>query len=111
MDEFFFHVEPTGEIKGAYHVRKAIILETLGELCEFLEYARDIGDSGKGIKAEMLKLMEDPDRFDRFNDSDKAAIRQIACGMWLFAKARLERLRVTVSRRGIPYMGPVDAGA
>jgi hypothetical protein len=111
LDEFFFHTEPTGDPNAVVHLRSAIINETLAEQLEFLEYARDIGGSGKGIKAEMLKLIEDPDRFDRFNDSDKAAIRQIACGMWLFAKARLERLRDTVGRRGIPYMGPVDAGA
>jgi hypothetical protein len=32
--------------------------------------------------------MDDPDRFDRFNDKDKAAIREIARGWSFFAKSR-----------------------
>ena len=52
----------------------------------------------------MLKLMDDPDRFDQFEDEDKAAIREIARGALLFAKTRFDRLHETIRRRGIPYM-------
>ena len=52
----------------------------------------------------MLKLMDNPDRFDRFNDKDKAAIREIARGWSFFAKSRFKRLHEAIRRRGIPYM-------
>jgi hypothetical protein len=52
----------------------------------------------------MLKLMDDPDRFDRFNDQDKAAIRKIALGWSFFAKSRFKHLHEAIRRRGIPYM-------
>ena len=38
----------------------------------------------------MLKLMDDPDRFDQFNDEDKAAIRKMASGVSFFAKIRFD---------------------
>ena len=52
----------------------------------------------------MLKLMDDPDRFDRFNSEDKAAIREIARGVSFFAKIRFDHLHEAIRRRGIPYM-------
>jgi hypothetical protein len=52
----------------------------------------------------MLKLMDDPDRFHRYNDEDKAAIREIARGVSFFAKIRFDHLHEAIRRRGIPYM-------
>jgi hypothetical protein len=66
---------------------------------------RDAGDgSQKGIKAEMLKLMDDPDRFDRLNDKDKAVIREIERGRSFFAKGSFKHLHESIRSRGIPYM-------
>ena len=48
--------------------------------------------------------MDDRDRFDRFNDEDKAAIREIARGTSFFAKIRFDHLHRAVRRRGIPCM-------
>ncbi|HEY1884822.1 MAG TPA: hypothetical protein VGG86_02085 [Roseiarcus sp.] len=102
LDGFFFHTNPLGataaELDG---LKSAIILTTLAEQADLLAQARD---AGGGIKAEMLKLMNDPDRFDRFNDQDKAAIREIARGWSFFAKIRFKALHETIRRRGIPYM-------
>jgi hypothetical protein len=106
LDEFFFHTEPLGATAADHDVLKsAIILTTLAEQAILLEQARDAGGgSQKGIKAEMLKLMNDPDRFDRFNDKDKAAIREIARGWSFFAKSRFKHLHEAIRSRGIPYM-------
>ena len=83
LDEFFFHAEQSqltrGNVADLDVLKSAIILETLAEQVDLLDQARDAGDgSQKGIQAEMLKLMDDPDRFDQFNDKDKAAIREVA---------------------------------
>ena len=48
--------------------------------------------------------MDDPDRFDRFNDKDKAAIREIARGWSFFAKSWFKHLHESIRSRGIPYM-------
>jgi len=109
LDEFFFHTEQSHLVRGNGAdldvLKRAIVLTTLAEQVTLLEQARDAGGgSGKGIKLEMLKLMNDPDRFDRFNDEDKAAIREIARGVSLFAKTRFNHLHEAIRRRGIPYM-------
>jgi hypothetical protein len=106
LDEFFFHTKPLAATGADLDVLKsAIILETLVEQVDLLDQARDAGGgSQKGIKAEMLKLMDDPDRFDRFNDKDKAAIRGIARGWSFFAKSRFKHLHEAIRSRGIPYM-------
>ena len=110
LDEFFFHTEQSQLTRGNVVVdidalKRAIILETLAEQATLLEQARDAGGSlRKGIKAEMLKLMDDPDRFHQFNDDDKAAIREIARGVAFFAKIRFDHLHEAIRRRGIPYM-------
>jgi hypothetical protein len=62
------------------------------------------GGSQNGIKSEMLELMDDPDRFDRFNDQDKAGISEIALGWAFFAKSRFKHLHEAIRRRGIPCM-------
>ena len=102
LDGFFFHTNPLGvtaaDLDG---LKSAIILTTLGELMDLLDQARD---AGGGIKAEMLNLMNDPDRFDRFNVRDKDAIREIARGWSFFAKIRFKALHEDIRRRGIPYM-------
>lgn len=109
LDEFFFGTEQTqlarGNVTDLDVLKSAITLETLAEQVTLLEQARDAGGGfRKGIKAEILKLMEDPDRFDRFNDKDKAAIREIALGVSFFAKIRFDHLHEAIRRRGIPYM-------
>ena len=58
----------------------------------------------KVSRPRWLKLMDDPDRFDRFNDKDKAAIREIARGWSFFAKSRFKHLHEAIRSRGIPYM-------
>lgn len=110
LDEFFFQTEQSqiarGHVADLDPLKKGIILETLAEQVTLLEQARDAGDgSRRGIKREILKLMDDPDRFDRFNDQDKAAIHEIAHGVSLFAKTRFDHLHEAIRRRGIPYMG------
>ncbi len=109
LDEFFFHTKQSqltrGNVADLGALKRAIILETLAEQVTLLEQARDAGGgSRKGIKAEMLKLMDDPDRFDRFNDEDKAAIRKMARGVSILAKIRFDHLHEAIRRRGIPYM-------
>ena len=109
LDEFFFHTEQSqltrGKVADLDALKRAIILETLAEQVTLLEQARDAGGgSQKSIQAEVLKLMGDHDRFDRFNHEDKAAIRKIATGVSFFAKTRFQRLHEAIRRRGIPYM-------
>jgi hypothetical protein len=109
LDEFFFDIEQSqlarGNVADVDALKRAIILETLAEQVTLLEQARDAGGgSRKGIKAQMLKLMDDPDRFDRFNDEDKAAIREIARGVSFFARIRFDHLHEAIRKRGIPYM-------
>lgn len=109
LDEFFFHTKQShltrGNVGDIDVLKSGIILETLAEQVDLLDRARDAGGgSQKGIQTEMLKLMNDPDRFDRFSDKDKAAIREIARGWSFFAKSRLQRLHEAIRRRGIPYM-------
>ena len=83
LDEFIFHTKQSqlvrGNVADIETYKRAVILTTLGEQATLLDHARDAGDgSGRGIKTEMVKLVDDPDRFDRFNDADKEAIRKIA---------------------------------
>ena len=111
LDEFFFHTEQShlvrGNVADIEGLKRAIILETLYEQVTLLDQARDAGGgSQKGIKAQMLRLVEDPDRFDRFNDEDKAAIRKIASGAAFFARTRFNQLNEAIRMRGIPYMPP-----
>jgi hypothetical protein len=109
LDEFVFHTVQAQLVRGKVAdieiLKRAIILETLGEQAELLDQARDAGGaSGKGIKAEMLKLANDQDRFDRYNDGDKEAIRKIARGSSFFAKKRFTQLNEAIRSRGIPYI-------
>ena len=106
LDEFFFHSEQSqlakGNVAELNPLKMGIILETLAEQITLLEQAGNAsGGSRKGIRTGMLKLMDDPDRFDRFNDEDKAAIREIAQGASFFAKSRFRRLHEGIRRRGI----------
>ena len=109
LDEFFFHTEQSqltrGKVADLDTLKRAIILTTLAEQVTLLDEARDAdGGSRKGIKAEMQKLMNDPDRFDRFNDEDKAALRKIANGLAVFARSRFDRLNESIRMRGVPHM-------
>ena len=106
LDEFLFRTEQSqltrGNVADLAALKRGIILETLAEQVTLLEQARNAGGgSRKGIKAEMLKLMDDPDRFDRFDDEDRAAIREIAGGVSFFAKIRFDHLHEAIRRRGI----------
>ena len=84
---------------------RATVLVTLAEQSALLTQARDAGGGSiKGIKAELFKLIEDPDRFDRFIDADKAAICRTACGVSFLVKRRLHVIDDTIRGRGIPYM-------
>jgi hypothetical protein len=100
LDEFFFKAEQTPNVG-----KKAIILDTFGELLEILDHAHDTGRTHKGIKAELQKLVEDPDRFDRFHDRDKAAIREMARGLAIFVKIRFNHLHESLRRRAGQFMG------
>jgi len=109
LDDFIFKAEQTdlvrGQIKETNVLKRAIILETFGELLEILDRGRELGGgTRKGIKAEIKKLMHDPDRLNRFNDNDKAAIREIASGLAIFAKSRFDRLHVALRRRARQFM-------
>jgi len=109
LDECFFHTEQSqltrGNVADLDALKRAIILETLAEQVTLLEQVRDAGGgSRKGIKAEMLKLIDDPDRFDQFNDEDKAAIREMARGVSIFAKIRFNHLHESIRRRAIPFI-------
>jgi hypothetical protein len=99
LDDFLFK-EQTPNVG-----KKAIILDTFLELLEILDHARDIGRTRKGIKAEMQKLVDDPDRFDRFHDRDKAAIREMARGLAIFIKIRFDHLHKSVRRQAGQFMG------
>ena len=93
LDEFFFHTEQSQLTRGNVAVdidalKRAIILETLAEQATLREQARDAGGSlRKGIKAGMLKLMGDRDRFLWFNDDDEGCdSRDRAWPVAFFAK-------------------------
>jgi hypothetical protein len=109
LDDFLFHAEQhhlaRGNAADLDALKRGIILTTLAEQVELLEQARDVGGgSRKAIKAGMLKLMDDADRFDRFDDEDKAAIREIARGASFFAKRRFDHLHEAIRGRGAQYM-------
>ena len=104
FDNFIFKAKQTdlvrGQIEETIVLKRAIILETFTELLEILDRGREAGGgTRKGIKAEMKKLMDDPDRFDRFNDEDKAAIREMASGLAIFAKIRFDHLHEALRAR------------
>jgi hypothetical protein len=109
LDDFILKAKQTdlvrGEIEQTNVLKTAVILETFTELLEILDRGREAGGgTRKGIKAEMKKLMDDPDRFDRFNDEDKAAIREIARGLAIFAKIRFDHLHEALRRRAGQFM-------
>ena len=110
LDEFFFRTEQSqfaqGRVTDLAPLKRGIILETLAELVDLLDQARNAGGGSiRGLRAQMQKLVNDPDRFARFNDEDKAALRKMADGSALFVKSRFNRLHVAIRRRGIPFMG------
>jgi hypothetical protein len=100
LDDFLFKAEQTPSVE-----KRAIILDTFLELLEILDQARDTGGSRRGIKAEMQKLVDDPDRFDRFHDRDKAAIREMARGLAIFVKIRFNHLHESLRRQAGQFMG------
>lgn len=113
LDEFVFHCKQSqlaqGHVAELDSLKMAIILETLLEQTALLEQIRDAGyGSRNGIKMGMLKLMDDPDRFDRFNDADKAAIGKIAHGLSFFVTIRFNRMLKDIARRSIPFMNSIE---
>jgi hypothetical protein len=110
VDEIFFHVKPlnTAGWQDAMELgRRTVILVTFVELIEILDRAREAGrGTRKGIKAEMGKLRNDPDRLDRFHDRDKAAIRQMATGLAILAKMRFDRLHESLRARAAEFTNP-----
>jgi hypothetical protein len=110
LDDFIFHARQSnlvgGRIEETDVLKRAIILETFGELLDILDHAHDAGGgTSKGVRAEMQKLRDDPDRFDRFNDVDKAAIQEMACGLAIFVKSRFRHLHEGLRRRAGQFMG------
>lgn len=109
LDEFFFHTEQSqltrGNVADLETLKSAIILHTLAEQVTLLEQARDAGGgSRKGVKSQMQKLVNDPDKFNQFNDDDKAALREMANGLAIFIKTKFDHLHGAIRRRGIPFM-------
>jgi hypothetical protein len=109
LDEIFFHLKPlnyTYEMaSGIESGKRAVILSTFVELIGILDRVREAGGgTGKGIKIEMGKLANDPDRLDRFHDRDKAAIEKIAGGLSILAKARFDNLHENLRARAAPFM-------
>jgi hypothetical protein len=87
--------------------RRAVIIFTFVELIGILDRAREAGRrTGKSIKTEMGKLLNDPDRFDRIHDRDKAAIRQMASGLAIFARMRFDRLHESLRVRAAEFTNP-----
>jgi hypothetical protein len=109
FDDFIVKATPDflvgGRIEDLAVLKRAIILETFGELLDLLNGAREAGrGTGKGIKAEMQKLMNDADRFDRFNDKDKASIRRMARGLAILVKVRFAHLHKALLRRASKFV-------
>jgi hypothetical protein len=72
------------------------------------------GDEASDVAAQnyqkhLKETVQNADRSDRFNDKDKAAIREIARGWSFFAKIRFKALHETIRRRGIPYYAHAHA--
>jgi hypothetical protein len=109
LDDFIFKATQEDLVQGRIEMtdpgKRAIIIETYLELVDLLDHARITGGTRRGIKAEMQKLINDPDRFDRFNDDDKAAIREMARGLAIFVKIRFDRLHESLRRRAGRFMG------
>jgi hypothetical protein len=111
LDQWFFkgkeNLAEGSSGDGLVPLYRAIILETFCALVELLDNARKAGGgTRRGIKAQMLELIADPDRIGRFNDADQAKIREIADGLAVFAKVRFDRLHVAIRVRAGQFMPP-----
>ena len=88
LDEMVFNAGPTdlldGNTEGLRTLKKAIKLETLSERSEILEnVAKAAGGTGKKLKQEVMKVITDPDRYERFIPDHQNLLQETATG-WTF---------------------------
>ena len=82
-----------GDAGGLDHMKRAIALETLAEKMQILEgISRSAKGRGKGMKSEMINLLTDPDRFERFIPSHQNIIESAASGSALLACWRFTKI-------------------
>jgi hypothetical protein len=75
------HVLVKGTLDDLRPFKRAIILETYGELLNILDdYARRFGSGGKAVKQGMTAIVSDPDVLGGFDSDRQAEIRAIAAG-------------------------------
>jgi hypothetical protein len=109
LDEFVFGMTDDKIVRGKLAdlapLKRAIILETYGELLNILDdYSRRFGRGGKAVKQGISAVLSDPDVFGRFNEGNQAKIRAIAAGSSLFAKRRFDRLHLSIRAEAGRYM-------
>jgi hypothetical protein len=109
LDDFVFRMTDDMLVKGTsadlVPLKKAIILETYGELLAILsDYSRRFGRGGKAVKQGMSAVLSDPDVFGRFSGHHQTKIRAIAAGSSLFAKRRFDRLHMSIRTEAGKYM-------
>jgi hypothetical protein len=112
IDEFVLHMTDDmivkGNISDLVTLKRAIILSTFAELLDILENSRRrFGRFGRAAKLGMLAVASDPDLIERFNDGDRADIREIAVGSSFLAKRRLNALLLSIRVKAGRFM-PAD---
>ena len=109
LDEFFFHTTDnmlvSGNVADLDVLKRAIILETYGELLDILDNSWwRFGRTGRAAKLGMLAVTSDPDLIERFNFDDRAKIQAIASGRSFLAKRRLNALHLSIRTRAGRFM-------
>jgi hypothetical protein len=101
LDDFVFSTTDNMLVAGSTDdlrpLKRAIILETYGELLDILnDYARRFGNGGKAVKQGMSAIVSDPDVLGRFDNDRQAEIRAIAAGWPILAQGRFEKLHLSI---------------
>jgi hypothetical protein len=109
LDDSVFRMTDDMLVKGKSAdlapLKRAIILETFGELLEILDdYSRRLGQGGTAIKQGMLTILSDPDVFGRFSAGQQTEIKAIAGGSSLFAKRKFDQLYLSIRKEAGRYM-------
>jgi hypothetical protein len=82
-----------GDARGLDHMKQAIVLETLAERMQILEgISRSAKGTAIGMKSEMINLLIDPDRIQKFIPSHQNIIKSAASGSVLLARWRFNKI-------------------
>jgi hypothetical protein len=108
LDELIFKARPSdlidGKSDGLDHLKRAITVENLAERLQILEeVSKNAKGSAKKLKEELINVLVDRDRFERFFPEQQSNIKAAAIGSSFLAFRRLNKIMDSLRQQALEY--------